>query len=357
MKLYEMLQTGLSSTEIYQSLISQEQAVNVLLAGNFNLLPIYTPADPNGDIRKALLRKIMSRYYNYDMFTADPLYFGSRMFWKLNQIMPTYTAKFNAVISAGEFEEAFLNGVIDVHKRTRKTFGFGNTNMTGFTHSEGSGTSEQSSEDTSFSSDYPQIAVAAGMDYNTAGSKSKGSSNGKSNTENTSNTENNTTSNTENTETNTDRHTRHLSPDEILLAKQKIMNLIINIDEEIVNAVSDLFFNLWDEDECDHKHKQKVEKACKEILMFAITLNRLSIRVSNLDFTEEQLGYINQIPVLKQQVETLTQTLAELQTDIDNLAGQMLPAVTAEDADKILMVSDAGSWAAIRLPNWAVEGF
>lgn len=356
MKLYEMLQTGLSTTEIYQSLISQQQAANVLLAGNYSLLPIYAPADPENTIKNGLLRKIMARYYNYDLFTDDTMYFGSRMFWKLNQIMPTYAARFAAVVTADEFAAAFSDGVDETINRQRKTDNSSTTTSKGSNTNTSTGESEQSDTSTNYNSDYPQIMVG-GQDYNSAASKGIGTSKGTTSNTNNGSNESTGTYTGDMSEQYTENRNRRLSPDEILLAKQKITTLIINIDEEIVQAVSDLFLNIWDDDECDRKYKQKVETACKQMLQFAITLNKLNIRVSNLDFTEEQLQYIQQIPELKEQANNLAEVLKQLQTDVDNLAGQMLPAVTAEDADKILMVSDTGAWAALRLPNWAVEGF
>lgn len=379
MKLYEMLQTGLGSTEIYQSLISQEQAVNVLLAGNYSLLPIYAPSDPNSEIRKGMLRKIMARYYNYDLFTEDSLYFGSRLYWRLNQIMPTYAAKFNAVVSAGEFDAVFNDGVTETTTRNRT----GNSQSSetsigsGSTTSKSSGQSDTVSNSSTisktdsevFNSDYPQVVVGGATDYNSQASKNIGSAtstgDGTTNVTNngTNESTNNNTSKSESNGSSTDKaeetRTRQLSPDEVMLAKQKIMNLIINIDEEIVQAVSDMFQNIWDpyEDDCDKKRKQKIEQACKEILSFAIKLNKLNVRINQLNFTEEEIEYIAQVPNLNNSISTLKTEAERLQEDIDNLATVLLPEVTAEDFNKILMVTETGAWDAVRLPNWAEEGF
>lgn len=379
MKLYEMLQQGIGTTEIYQSLISQEQAVNVLLAGNYSTLPIYAPSDPNGEIRKALLRKIMARYYNYELFTSDTLYFGSRMYWRLNQIMPTYAAKFNAVVSAGEFDTVFNDGVTETTTRnhTGSSKSSGTSSGTGSTTSESSGKSKtinkssttSKTQSKGFASDYPQVIVEGATDYNTNATKNTGTAtntgdgttdftnSGKNETTNNNATKNKSRGSSEDKSSET--RTRHLSPDEIMLAKQKIMNLIINIDEEIIQAVSDMFQNIWDpcEDECERKRKQKIEQACKEILSFAIQLNKLNIRINQLDFTEEEIGYIAEVPQLNKIVADLKTEAGDLQQDIDNLATVLLPEVTPSDVNKILMVTETGEWGAIRLPNWAEEGF
>lgn len=378
MKLYEMLQDGLSSTEIYQSLISQEQAPNVLLAGNFSLLPIYTPSDPDGEIRKGLLRKIMARYYNYETFTPDALYFGSRMFWRLNQIMPTYAAKFNATVPSDEFADAFLNGIIvddltRTHKGNSQSSGTSTGTSRSTSKSESSSESNSASETetnnqtTSFESDYPQVIVGDATAYNSAASRSigKAGSNGsgsstdssaaKSENDNTNTTENNT-SGSSNEEWKEFRR-RHLTPDEIALTKQRIMSLIMNLDEEIVNSVSDMFENVWHEDECDLIHKKKVEHACRQILAFSIKLNALNNRINELDFTDEEIGYIEEVPGLNQEVAELKEEAAKLQGDIDDLATVLLPEVTPADFGKVLMVTETGEWGAVRLPNWAEVGF
>lgn len=289
MKLYEYLQTYLQTTNIYQALITMEQAPNALLNGNYDTLPIYAPADPDGLIRKGLLQKIMARYYNYSLFTADPNYFSQRVYWKLVEIMPTYAAKFNATVSAAEFEDAYLNGVVEEYERTRKAKGFTGTTSSSKTGSKSTSENSNESSDQTYNSDYPQIAGAVG-DYNTTASKTKGSSSGTSTGESNATSEGKGTSNTENSETYSDKRTRHLSPDEILLAKQKILNLIINIDEEIVNDMCNLFKNLWGCD-CDDKSNDEITKKQlqlqQELQSYEQQIAELSIpKLADLEVTE-----------------------------------------------------------------------
>lgn len=393
MKLYEFLQQGLSTTEIYQALISMEEAPNVLLAGNFDLLPTYTPEDVNGEIRRSFLRKIMARYYNYELFTEDSLYFASRLFWRLTQIMPTYAAKFNASITLEEFQVVFRSTLTESvirdttgsdtsesnssgkgsSKTNQSTTGSQTRNNTGSQNTEGS--SSQESETVNFNSDYPQVVVGVSTDYNTSGGKA--TSNGK-----TSNTGKQTESSTEeltdnqimdgetsSTDERTDNRTgtskenvvetrsRQLRPDELLLAKEKIFKLVMNIEEEITNAVSDMFNNVGWLDEDDYAFNQKWKQTNREVLAFAVQLNTLTERINTLDFTEEEIGYIGEVPSLKEAVSSLQAEAAQLRIDIDGINANILPDVTSADADKILMVDDTGNWGAQLLPNWATEGF
>lgn len=261
MKLYEFLQLSLQTHATYQQLITMEQTPNAMLNGNFDLLPSYTPDDPDGAVRRSFMQKIAARYYNYDIFTVDPNYFGQRMFWKLNTIMPTFQAKFNAVISPAEFEQAFLNGVTHAAEGSRDNSGSSRSTSTGTSTGTSSNTNQSTTEDSSFGSDYPQVAVAAGMDYNTTASQSKGNSTGTSSGSTSSSTENGTDSTTQTTEGWKEKRTRKLTPDEILLAKQKIAKLIINIEEEIVMNCSDLFQNVVDCcDPCEDREKNMVTK-------------------------------------------------------------------------------------------------
>lgn len=261
MKLYEFLQHTLQTHATYQQLISMEQTPNAMLNGNFDLLPSYTPDDPDGAVRKRFMQKIAARYYNYDLFTVDPNYFGQRMFWKLNTIMPTFQAKFNAVISPAEFEQAFLNGVTHEAEGSRDNSGTSRSTSTGTASGTSSNTSQSSSEDSSFGSDYPQVAVASGMDYNTTASQSKGNTTGTSSGSTSSTSENGTDSTSQTTEGWKEKRTRKLTPDEILLAKQKISKLIINIEEEIAMNCSDLFQNVFDCcDPCEDREKNMVTK-------------------------------------------------------------------------------------------------
>lgn len=288
MRLYEYLQTYMQTTNIYQALITMAQAPNALLNGNYDTMPIYAPTDPEGLIRKGLLQKIMARYYNYSLFTADPNYFSQRVYWRLVEIMPTYAAKFSATVTSAEFEDAYVNGVVEEYQRTRNTKGFTGTTSSSKSASKSASENSNESTDQTYNSDYPQIAGAVG-DYNTTASKSKGTGSGSSTGESNATSEGAGTSNSENSETYSDKRTRHLSPDEILLAKQKILNLIINIDEEIVNDMCNLFKNLWGCD-CDQSNDEITKKQLQlqqELQSYEQQIAELSIpKLADLEVTE-----------------------------------------------------------------------
>ena len=237
MRLYKYIQKDIQQEDLqYQDLvelnISNEYPAKKSIIRNYlSAMDFYTPTDGDFACRYRILTKIINKYYNYELFTDNYEYFGNRMLWRLNKIMPTYKAKFNAMLAQNGYEDIWDDGLLWEHREgTRDTkrpekdndnhpVNFDRTDLADTTTTVG------------YNSDYPQVIVGSTTDYNATGDKTT-----------TGRTGNDTVTHAmqENVGYGEDI-TRKFSPEEIAKAKLLMAQLIFNIDEDIVNAVADLF--------------------------------------------------------------------------------------------------------------------
>lgn len=240
MRLYKYIQKDIQQENIqYQDLVeyntgSEEQPVypskKSIIRNYLDAMDFYTPTDSSYECRYRILTKIINKYYNYELFTDNYEYFGNRMLWRLNKIMPTYRAKFNSLLAQNGYEDIWEDGLLWEHREgTRDTerpekvdgtpVNFDRTDLADTTTTVG------------YNSDYPQVIVDSDHDYNATGDKTT-----------TGRTGYDTVAHAmkENVGYGEDI-TRKFSPEEIAKAKLLFAQLIFNIDEEIVNAAADLF--------------------------------------------------------------------------------------------------------------------
>lgn len=360
-RLYKFLQEGLGVQAMYEDLLEYPGSENLLVAGRIDSLSFYTPTDENQEVRKSMLRKIMARYYNYNLFTDDSSYFAHRMYWKLNQIMPTYAARFNSTMTSGEYDALIEGGLITTTNRNMNGTDNGtasNSSNSSNTMTRGTktvvkntGTQKDVGSNQSFFSDYPQVIVGSNTDYNATGTKNTDSmtrTDDLTQEQNVSGADtdayNQTGTNSHNItkqETANESRKRNFTPYEIALAKEKFAKLVYNIEEEIVNAVSDLFVNV---SVCEDE-EPSVEQMLAVLAPIPVSLQKLTDRVAAIDFTDEELYNISLVPQLFARIDTINTRTSELQEEVNLLHVNTLPDVTEADVNKILMVSEEGKWA------------
>ena len=236
-RLYKHLQDTLETENQYQSLLETNGVFVALLSNSLDKMDYYTPTDTDYSCRQRILTKIMAKYYNYNLFTDLREYFGNRLLWRLNQIMPTYKAKFNAMLSQSGYESLWTSGVMTESRSGHRYTDIDPTKSYDKTILNDNTTSID------YQSDYPQVITGSAQvtvsgqtytvntDFNELGNKNKTTRGGDDKVEHALDEDVNYGEDL----------TRKFTPEEIAKAKLLFAQLIFNIDEEIVRAVADLF--------------------------------------------------------------------------------------------------------------------
>lgn len=236
-RLYKHLQDTLETENQYQALLETSGVFVALLSNDLSKMDYYTPTDADYSCRQRILTKIMAKYYNYNLFTDLTEYFGNRLLWRLNQIMPTYKAKFNAMLSQSGYEDLWDDGVMTESRSGHRYTDIDPTDSYDKTILNDTTTSID------YQSDYPQVITGSAevtvsgqtytvnTDFNELGNKNKTTRGGDDKVEHSLDEDVNYGEDL----------TRKFTPEEIAKAKLLFAQLIFNIDEEIVRAVADLF--------------------------------------------------------------------------------------------------------------------
>ena len=236
-RLYKHLQDTLETENQYQALLETSGVFVALLSNDLSKMDYYTPTDTDYSCRQRILTKIMAKYYNYNLFTDLTEYFGNRLLWRLNQIMPTYKAKFNAMLSQSGYEDLWDDGVMTESRSGHRYTDIDPTDSYDKTILNDTTTSID------YQSDYPQVITGSAevtvsgqtytvnTDFNELGNKNKTTRGGDDKVEHSLDEDVNYGEDL----------TRKFTPEEIAKAKLLFARLIFNIDEEIVRAVADLF--------------------------------------------------------------------------------------------------------------------
>lgn len=241
MRLYKYIQKDIQQENIqYQDLVEYNTgseghpvypSKKSIIRNYLDAMDFYTPTDTDYACRYRILTKIINKYYNYELFTDNYEYFGNRMLWRLNKIMPTYRAKFNSLLAQNGYESIWQNGLLWEHREgtrdTKRPEKDTNNHPVNFDRTDLADTTTT----VGYNSDYPQVIVDSDHDYNATGDKTTTGRSGNDTV---------THAMQENVGYGEDI-TRKFSPEEIAKAKLLFAQLIFNIDEEIVNAVADLF--------------------------------------------------------------------------------------------------------------------
>lgn len=377
MRLYKYIQGATGSHLMYEDLVQAPGSAPALVGGHLAQLDCYKD-DPEMVVRKRICQKIIRRYYSRTLFTRDQAYFANRLFWKLNEIMPTFAARYASTVSSEEFAQLIADGLISSIEREKDNTdngNYSNTGTSGNTMTRGTtrtttntGTVTDQGTNSQTGSLYPGLTLDQTGSYAVDGSSGSDSNTRTDNTQQvdaeTGSDSNTYTQNLAHSsssaghEEGSETRTRNWTPAEIAAAKEKLIKLVYNLEEEIVNAVSDCFNNVgWgDPDECDEDDID-IDEVSTRLTLLVSQVDAMQAKIDEYDFDPSQKENIDHIPEMREEINTLTGTAQTLIQMVEALEDNFLPDVTDENAGDFLIVNFQGKWVNMHIPNTDEEGY